>query len=128
MFFFITLNFSGFSQTLRKNKYKNLSAKEFCVFMSADKNSVLIDVSTRKEYKESHITNSFLAENSKKLFVITDTLDFEQAIFVYCEYGDRSKQACKLLIDRGFVHVFNLKKGLVEWEKSGYKIDSTKIK
>ncbi|MBE9467812.1 MAG: rhodanese-like domain-containing protein [Bacteroidetes bacterium] len=124
--FFIALGFSGFSQDSRKNKYKNLSPKEFYVFMYADKNSVLIDVSTIEEYEESHIGNSLLAENSKKLFSIIDTVDFEQAIFVYCEYGDRSSQACKLLNNKGFKEVCNLKGGLRAWLKSGYKVDSTK--
>ena len=128
LFFFITMCFSVVSQTWRKTKYKNLSAKEFYVFMSADKNIVLIDVSTKEEYQEAHIPNSLLAENSKKLFTITDTVDFEQAIFVYCEEGDRSCQACKLLIKKGFKNVNNLKGGLRAWLKSGYIIDTTKVK
>ena len=126
LFFFLIVCFLGFSQSSQKHKYKNLSPKDFYIFMSAYKNSVLIDVSTEKEYQELRIPNSCLASNSTQLFVITDTLDFDQAIFVYCEYGDRSKQACKLLIKKGFKNVINLKGGLIEWMKLGYKIDSTK--
>ena len=126
LFLFLITCFSRFSQPIQKHKYKNLSPKEFYVFLSAYNNSVLIDVNTKKEYKKSHILNSHLASNSTQLYAITDTLDFEQAVFVYCEYGDRSKQACKLLINKGFLHIFNLKDGLVEWKKSGYKVEKKK--
>ena len=89
---------------------------------------MLVDVRTKQEYQECRIHNSYLASNSKQLFAIADTLDLDQNIFVYCESGGRSPRACKMLVDKGFVHVFNLKKGLIEWMISGYKIDSTKVK
>ncbi len=126
LLFFLNTCFAGFSQPAQKHIYKNLSAKEFYVFLSAYNNCVLIDVNTKKEYKKSHIPNSHLASNSTQLFTITDTLDFDQYVFIYCEYGDRSMQACKLLINKGFVHVFNLKDGLVAWKKSGYKVNKKK--
>lgn len=44
-------------------------------------------------------------------------------IVLYCRSGHMSQIAAEDLVLRGFTNVWNLKGGMIEWEKSGYKIE-----
>ncbi len=124
--FLLVINFlhTGllYSQVKKLETIKNISALEFVKISESDPTSVIIDVRTKKEYKKGHIINSLNAEDSQALTKLTANLDFDQPLLIYCDEGTRSITACTILKEKGFVTVYNLETGLLEWEKSGYML------
>ncbi|MBT3320358.1 MAG: rhodanese-like domain-containing protein [Clostridia bacterium] len=83
--------------------------------MSADKNAVLIDVREKDEYRYGHIAGSAnipvggITQSKSKL-----PSDKETAIIAYCLSGMRSRTACKMLGDLGYINLYNLG-GINSW-------------
>ena len=119
---FLVISINTNSQNINKH-YNDVSAKIFRIKIYEFNNEIIIDVRTKKEFEESKISEAILAENSKILNQISDTLDFDTPILIYCEYGDRSITACELLSRKGFKHLYNLKNGLIDWRKMDYKFE-----
>lgn len=46
-----------------------------------------------------------------------DELDPEKEVVVYCRSGGRSAWAARILLDRGFTNVLNLKGGVLGWRE-----------
>ena len=88
----------------------------------ANKDILLIDVRTPGEYASGHIENSvnidFRAGNFKELL---GELDTNQEVYVYCKMGGRSGSAAKIMEEMGFKKIYDLKGGIMEWEKEGFK-------
>ena len=81
--------------------------------MMKNKNCILIDVRSPQEFKERHLENSInipLYELQKK----TEKMiyDKEKTIIVYCQTGNRSNRALKILAKNGYKNIYNLKGGL----------------
>lgn len=84
---------------------------------------VLLDVRTQSEYKNGHIINSgqlnYYAFNfSKKLLLLPKN----EAIYLYCNTGYRSKKAAKILLKNGYKNVYNLAHGIMDWESQNLPI------
>ncbi len=88
--------------------------------------SVLIDVRIWNKYKKKRIPGALSAINPDSLSAITDTLDTEQYILIYCGYSDRSSTASELLKEKGFKNIYILKGGLNSWKKAGNPIDKSR--
>ncbi len=83
--------------------------------MLKEGNSTLIDVRTPKEYKSLHIKDAKLMpldELEKHL----DELDKKTRIIVYCQSGNRSVSASRILSDNGFT-AYNVKGGINGWKR-----------
>ena len=87
-----------------------------------NKDIILIDVRTPGEYASGHVENSvnidFRASNFKELI---GELDKNQDVYVYCKVGGRSGSAARMMEDMGFKKVYDLKGGIIAWEKEGFK-------
>ncbi len=71
------------------------------------KGAILIDVRTKEEYDEKHITGAVnipLAEIEKGNI----NYDKDTAIIVYCRSGNRSATAAKELITLGYTSIYDL--------------------
>ncbi len=82
---------------------------------------VVLDVRTVEEYDSGHIPDAVLiplAELESRL----DELNPSDRILVYCRSGVRSAKAAGILIDNSFVHVFNMKGGIIEWQAHGFPV------
>ncbi len=81
------------------------------------KNVQLVDVRTANEFQQGHIENAILADIYQKnaFQEKLKSFDKEQAIFIYCRSGNRSKSAAKLLCQMGFKKVYDLKGGYLTW-------------
>lgn len=104
---------------LKKVFRMNRECKENCISyedvknMMKNKNCILIDVRSPQEFKERHLENSInipLYELQKK----TEKMiyDKEKTIIVYCQTGNRSNRALKILAKNGYKNIYNLKGGL----------------
>ena len=52
-----------------------------------------------------------------QFFTRSQELDPEQDVVVYCRTGNRSEWAVRILMERGFERVWNLKGGIMGWRE-----------
>jgi len=92
-----------------------ISAEEAKDRMDGEEEIILLDVRTQEEYDVQHIPNAVLIPldsiGDKAEAVIPDK---EAVYFVYCRSGNRSEAATVLLMEMGYVNVFDLG-GLNHW-------------
>ena len=83
-----------------------------------DENVQLVDVRTPNEWENGVIANplkiDFLESSFKEKI---EKLDKTKPIAIYCKSGGRSGQAAKLLSELGFKEVYDLKGGILNWNK-----------
>jgi len=81
-------------------------------------NVQLVDVRTPNEWKSGVIANplkiDFLESNFKEKI---EKLNKSKPIAIYCKSGGRSGQAAKLLSENGFKEIYDLKGGILNWNK-----------
>ena len=76
---------------------------------------VLLDVREPYERRICDIGGDFIPMN--QIPALTDRLDREAAIVVYCRVGIRSAYVVRYLLDHGFTRVWNLRGGLHAWSE-----------
>jgi len=95
--------------------YKNLNSEKFKKEIAQNGVS-LIDVRTISEFKNQHIKNAqqlnFYALDFRDKLLL---LPKDEAIYLYCNTGFRSEIAAKYLSYKGFKKVYNLEKGIMDW-------------
>ncbi len=79
----------------------------------------LIDVRTETEFAQGHIAHAqnmdVLEEQS--FLKYAEKLNKNQAVYVYCRSGNRSKRASRLLQSLGFKEIFDLEGGYQNYIK-----------
>lgn len=79
----------------------------------------LIDVRTPEEFLENSIEGAQNIDISSKDFEQkVAQLDQNKPIYVYCRKGSRSRKAAQKLEDLGFTEIYDLKGGILEWNKN----------
>lgn len=90
-----------------------------------EKNTPLIlDVRTPREYDQGRITNSKLIpiqELGTRLHEIEKYKNGD--VLVYCRSGNRSTVAAAIMAKNGFKKIYNLRYGIKDWVKKGYRIE-----
>lgn len=105
-----------------------VDSEEFIIQMKLYENYTLIDVRTWMEYKKGRIPGAILAETNNVLFSITDTMDLDRPLFLYCATNFRSKSSGKLLAEKGFKNIYILEPGFYGWRAAGKEIDRSRPK
>ena len=83
--------------------------------MDSEKDRIILDVRTRKEYDQGHIPGAVLIPNTEIEAKAADLLpDKEQLILVYCRSGRRSKLAAQSLADLGYTNIREFG-GILDW-------------
>jgi GrxC family glutaredoxin len=83
-----------------------------------DKNALVVDVRTEKEYKEGHVMNALhiplgmLGDRIQELQAYKN-----HAVVMVCRSGARSAQAATKLKKQGFTNVHNIGGGMLAWER-----------
>jgi len=111
-----------FSVTQSANSYVNVNVSEAKQMIESNPNLVILDVRTQTEYDEGHIENAVLIPVSE-LEGRLDELDSEKDTLVYCRSGVRSATASQILVDNGFISVYNMLGGMLAWRDAGYWIE-----
>lgn len=70
-----------------------------------DSKTVLLDVRSKEEYDEGHLDK---AENRPLTQIDELDIDKKTPIIVYCKSGVRSGEAAKMLLEMGYIHIYNL--------------------
>lgn len=88
------------------------------------KNALILDVREETEFKNGHILNAKLIPLGKLNERIGELERCrEQPILVVCRSGQRSVAACALLGKHGFGLAYNLKGGVLAWQKTGLPLE-----
>lgn len=81
------------------------------------KNGIMVDVRNYEEYQEGHLEGALNIDLMTQRFVeYFSELDKETQLFIYCSTGSRSKVAVKVLREMGFLNLYNLENGILEWD------------
>lgn len=84
--------------------------------------AALIDVRTPKEFREAHIPHAI----NVPLDQITAEIVREHAstgpVYIVCQAGKRSENACKKLIESGYKDVVTVIGGTNAWREAGYQV------
>ena len=81
---------------------------------------VILDVRTPGEFAEGYIEGARLIDFQGGSFETEiETLDKNATYAVYCRSGNRSGQAVKIMQDAGFLNLFNLDGGVIDWANQG---------
>lgn len=85
---------------------------------------VVLDVRTPEEYNSGHISDALLIPLSE-LESRLDELNPSDHILVYCKTSVRSAKAAGILVDNGFIHVYNMDGGITQWQARGFPVTQT---
>jgi rhodanese-related sulfurtransferase len=93
--------------------------------LADDGDAVLLDIRTPEEYAEARISGSenidfYDADFAAQL----EQLDSDGTYVVYCRSDNRSGQAMGTFRDLGFIEVYEIDGGIVNWYESGYPVES----
>lgn len=111
-----------FSFTSKSQDYYNLDSEDFRNIIEKNKGT-LLDVRTSSEFENGHIEESgqlnyYALDFRNKLLLLPKN----EPIFLYCNTGWRSKKAAEILADNGYTRVYNLEKGIMDWELNDYPV------
>jgi len=112
----------------QKKKVQRLEPLAFFEALTRQSNALIIDTRPAYKFEEYRLKDAVLAVSQDELLKVVKDQPKHRPLFVYCEIGDRSKRAVKVLAQNGFTKVFELKGGLVVWIEQGFEIDSTVLK
>ena len=88
------------------------------------KNALVLDVREADEFKAGHILNSKTIPLGKLRERIGELERYkDQPIVVVCRTEQRSNAACVLLGKQGFGQVYNLKGGVLAWQKASLPLE-----
>lgn len=101
---------------------KDLSVAEFAK-LAADKQNVILDVRTAKEFEAGHIAGAVNLDVMASDFEgKAKALDKGKTYLVHCASGVRSARACGKLSQLDFRKLYNLPGGFKAWEKAGQPV------
>ncbi len=103
--------------------YTELSASESYEFIT-DRSPLILDVRTFREFQSGHLQGAKLIpvqELQNRLHELES--DKENDIVVYCRSGNRSTVASKILIDAEFKRIYNVRSGIIGWNRASLPIE-----
>lgn len=81
----------------------------------------ILDVRTPGEYRQIHIEETHLIPIQQLQARIAELESKKhEDIFIYCATGNRSTVASRILADRGFKRIYNLRYGIYDWARKGH--------
>ena len=106
----------------RQANYKEVTAKEASELIN-NIQPLILDVRTRGEYRKGHLVNSVLIPLQELQARWKEISEYKnQDILIYCATGNRSTVASKILIDKGFKRIYNMRYGISDWSRKKYPV------
>jgi rhodanese-related sulfurtransferase len=99
----------------QRPNYSEVTARQADEFI-ASAQPLVLDVRTTAEFKQGHLKDARLIpvqELQKRIGELAAYKDKD--ILIYCATGNRSTVASKILIDRGFTRIVNMRHGIAQW-------------
>jgi len=99
--------------------FHDVDVAGFKKMMDENPDAVLLDVRTAREALQSNIEGFTLIDISKPDFPEKiKALDKDKTYLIYCRSGRRSAAACQMMQQEGFTDLYNLKGGIIAWNKA----------
>ncbi|HOS84515.1 MAG TPA: thioredoxin domain-containing protein [Bacteroidales bacterium] len=113
------LTYVSYAQT-----YKNVTATEFKSLVER-KNGIVADIRTPGEFERGHIAGATLYNSQDpNLANLLLALPKTKPVYLYCYSGARSRQIAAFLVQNGYTNVYNLQRGLIDWNAMGFKLST----
>ncbi len=100
--------------------FKNVSVADLKAAMNSG--ALILDVRQPEEYANGHVPGAKLLPLSD-LEARIEEVPADQAVFVICRSGNRSKTASELLAAKGKHDIRNVEGGMVAWQNAAYPIE-----
>jgi rhodanese-related sulfurtransferase len=96
-------------------QYNRIDAKTAKEAFETQSDITIIDVRTVSEFNSGHIVNSI----NIPLDIIVESViekypNKDEKLYLYCRSGNRSSQAAKLLVNEGYINVYDFG-GIINW-------------
>jgi len=116
--FGIILTFTAFSQT---SKVQSVLPEEFKKGIDK-KDIIILDVRTPQEFAQGHIEGAINIDFYNPQFYsnIESQLKKSDEIYIYCRSGNRSIHAAKMMEQKGYSKIIDLKGGKNYWLAKGF--------
>jgi rhodanese-related sulfurtransferase len=114
-------------QTDSSSKYISLDPYYFHLEYLKRDPSLIIDVREPFEFRGKRLREAINIPSSREMKALTDTLDRNFSLFLYCTTGYRSKRAAEKLYESGFRNLFNLEGGLLAWKREDMPVVKGKV-
>jgi phage shock protein E len=86
---------------------------------------VVLDIRTPQEFNEARLADAVIVDFYAEDFATQlDTLDKDVPYVMYCNSGNRSSEAVKTMKDLGFVEVYEIDGGIVNWYEQDFPIEN----
>ena len=97
---------------------KEITQEEWREKIANDKDAVILDVRTEQEVEEGYIPGAKVIDiyKGQQFLDEIEDLDKNKNYYVYCRSGNRSRQACIIMDQKGFKDTYNLVDGFSKWE------------
>jgi len=84
---------------------------------------VIVDVRTQQEYLGGHLQDSMNIPLEELSFKIASLVPLKTTrVFCYCDHGNRSYEAAKVLRALGYQLAYSLDGGIENWQKKGLPV------
>lgn len=91
--------------------------------MIGGKHVIVLDVRTPAETAHGTIEGAVIINALEPGFGDRlEALNKDKTYLVYCRSGRRSANACTLMAEKGFKHLYNLQDGIVAWREAGKRV------
>ena len=101
------------------NGQNNLEAVTFSKELAQKEHPQLLDVRTPEEFAGGHLAGAINVDINRPDFLdAVAMLDKTKPVYVYCLAGGRSSTAAGRLTKQGYATVYNLKGGVIAWQKN----------
>ena len=98
------------------NTYRQITADEAAIMMAQETDYIILDVRRPDEYAAGHIPKAINVPNETiGTAEISELLDKDQLIMVYCRSGRRSKEAADKLVKLGYMNIVEFG-GILDWK------------
>jgi rhodanese-related sulfurtransferase len=92
-----------------------IDAETAIEMMASGEDFILVDVRTQAEFDEGHIEGALLLPVDQiETLSVEQLLNKDAVILVYCRSGSRSAQASKILVELGYINVYDFG-GIIDW-------------
>ncbi|MHA6281315.1 rhodanese-like domain-containing protein [Salinimicrobium sp. CAU 1759] len=97
---------------------KELTQEEWREKIANDEDAVILDVRTEQEVEEGYIPGAKFIDiyKGQEFLDQIDNLDKDKNYYIYCRSGNRSRQACTIMDQKGFDNTYNLIDGFSKWD------------
>ncbi|MBK7175038.1 MAG: hypothetical protein IPH84_17865 [Bacteroidales bacterium] len=115
---------SACTQKSQNSSITYMNSTQFEKLIASGK-GILLDVRTENEFMNGHIANAgmlnFYASDFRSRLLL---LPKDEPIYLYCLTGSRSKVAAEILAQNGYTQIYNLQKGIMEWNQQNLPLVS----